>query len=163
MAATLAGMDLDYTHRYAAAPSAVVALLRNEEFIADVARHAGALEHEVAIGDDATRLRMKLPVPGSLSKFVGQSVTLTQVFRFQAPAADGSVRGTVDVEVPGMPIQVDAAALLSPEDAGTVGRYTGSLAVKIPLVGKKVEGLVEPYIRDAFDGLERRAADWLAR
>lgn len=163
MAATLAGMDLDYTHQYAAPPSAVVALMRNEEFIADVARHAGALEHNVAIDDDATRLRMKLPVPGSLSKFVGQSVTITQVFRFQPPAADGSVRGTVDVEVPGMPINVDAAALLRAHDGGTQGRYTGSLTVKIPLVGKKVEGLTEPFIRDAFEGLERRAADWLAR
>ena len=35
--------------------------------------------------------------------------------------------------------------------------------MKIPLVGKKVEGLTEPFIRDAFEGLERRAADWLAR
>ena len=156
-------MDLDYTHQYAAAPSSVVALMRNEEFIADVARHAGALEHNVSIGQDSTRLEMKLRVPGTLSKFVGQTVSLTQVFRFQPAEADGSVRGVVDVEVPGMPITVNAAALLSPEGAGTRGRYTGDLAVRIPLVGKKVEGLIEPFIRDAFAGLERRAGVWLAR
>ncbi|MBB1516038.1 DUF2505 domain-containing protein [Tessaracoccus sp. MC1679] len=156
-------MDLDYTHQYAADPSSVVALMRNEEFIADVARHAGALEHNVSIGQESTRLEMKLPVPGNLSKFVGQTVSLTQIFRFQPPEVDGSVRGVVDVEVPGMPITVNAATLLSPEGAGTRGHYTGDLAVRIPLVGKKVEGLIEPFIRDAFAGLERRAAVWLAR
>ena len=62
-----------------------------------------------------------------------------------------------------MPINVDAAALLRAHDGGTQGKYTGSLTVKIPLVGKKVEGLTEPFIRDAFEGLERRAAHWLAR
>lgn len=156
-------MDLDYTHQYAADPSAVVALLRNEDFIADVAAHAGALEHSVVIDDDATTLDMKLPVPGNLAKFVGQTVALRQVFRFQAPGPDGSVRGTVDVDVPGMPIDVDVNAGLDPQGAGTQGRYTGGLTVKLPLVGRKVEGLIEPFIRDAFAGLERRAAEWLAR
>lgn len=156
-------MDLDYTHRYAAAPSSVVELMRDEEFIADVARNAGALEHQVSVSSAATRLEMKLPVPANLSKFVGQTVSLTQIFRFQQPEADGSVRGVVEVEVPGMPITVNAEALLSPEDGVTRGRYTGELAVRIPLVGKKVELLIEPVVRDAFAGLERRAAVWLER
>ena len=39
----------------------------------------------------------------------------------------------------------------------------GEVKANIPLVGKKVEAQVEPFITDAFDGLERRAADWLSR
>ncbi|MHA6511934.1 DUF2505 domain-containing protein [Tessaracoccus sp. Z1128] len=155
-------MDLDYTHQYAAAPDAVVALMRNEEFIADVARHAGALEHRVTIADDATRLEMKLPVPANLAKFVGEAVTLAQVFRFQPPSADGSIRGTVEVDVPGMPIDVNAQTALTPQGQGTQGRYSGDLKVRIPLVGKKVESMIEPFIREAFAGLERRAAAWLS-
>lgn len=162
-AATLAVMDFAYTHQYPAEPAAVVALLRNREFIDDVARHAGAITHEVSIEPDATRLEMKLPVPGNLTAFVGQAVSLTQVFRFGAPAADGSVRGTVDVDVPGLPIDVNADALLTPEGATTRGSYTGDLRVRIPLVGKKVEANIEPLIREAFAGLERRAAEWLSR
>ena len=131
-------MKLDYTHTYAATPERVVALLRNPEFIDDVARHAGALEHEVTIDDDATRLMMKLPVPSHLTKFV-------------------------EVDVPGMPVDVNAVAQMRPTAEGTTAHYGGDLKVKIPLVGKKVEAQIEPFIRDAFDGLERRAADWLSR
>lgn len=156
-------MKLDYTHTYAATPERVVALLRNPEFIADIARHAGALEHESAIDNDVTRLMMKLPVPSHLTKFVGQSIALQQVFRFQPPSPDGSIDGNVEVDVPGMPVDVNAVAALRPTDAGTTAHYTGDLKVKIPLVGKKVESQIEPFIRDAFDGLQRRATDWLSR
>lgn len=156
-------MKLDYTHTYAATPERVVALLRNPEFIDDVARHAGALEHEVTIDDDATRLMMKLPVPSHLTKFVGQAIALQQVFRFQPPRADGSIDGAVEVDVPGMPVDVNAVAQMRPTAEGTTAHYGGDLKVKIPLVGKKVEAQIEPFIRDAFDGLERRAADWLSR
>ncbi|MBB1509155.1 DUF2505 domain-containing protein [Tessaracoccus sp. MC1756] len=157
-------MDLDYTHTYAADPERVVGLLRNEDFIADVAVHAGATEHSVDITPDATTLIMSLPVPATIAKFIGSSMKLKQVFRFGDVAADGSVRGTVDVDVPGMPVDVTADAEMLPQGDGTTqGRYTGDLKVKIPLVGKKVEAQVEPYIRDAFAGLERRAADWLSR
>ncbi|MDO5676661.1 MAG: DUF2505 domain-containing protein [Propionibacteriaceae bacterium] len=157
-------MDLDYTHSYAANPEQVVGLLRNPDFIADVARHAGATEHTVDITEEASTLTMSLPVPASIAKFVGSSLKMKQVFRFDAPRADGSIHGTVDVDVPGMPIDVNANAAMLPQPDGTTqGRYTGDLKVKIPLVGKKVEGQVEPYIKQAFAGLERRAADWLSR
>lgn len=157
-------MDLDYTHTYAADPQRVVGLLRNADFIADVARHAGATEHSVDITDEASTLTMSLPVPASIAKFVGSTMKLKQVFRFGEPAADGSIRGTVDVDVPGMPVDVNANAAMLPQGDGTTqGRYTGDLKVKIPLVGRKVEAQVEPYIRQAFAGLERRAADWLSR
>lgn len=157
-------MDLDYTHTYPADPQRVAALLRNEGFIADVARHAGATEHSVDITDEVTTLSMSMPVPSSLAKVVGSTMKLKQVFRFADPSADGSIHGTVDVDVPGMPVDVKANAAMLPQDDGTTqGRYTGNLKVKIPLVGKKVEAQVEPYIREAFAGLERRATDWLTR
>ena len=156
-------MKLDYTHTYAAAPERVIALLRDPEFLADVARHAGALEHSSDVTPDAIRLRMRLPVPSQLTKFVGQSVQLQQVFRFEPPRDDDVIVGSVDVDVPGMPVDVNADAEMRPTPEGTTGSYTGDVKVKIPLVGKKVESLMEPFIREAFDGLERRAADWLSR
>lgn len=155
-------MDLSYTHQYPAEPGAVAALLRNQEFIEDVAKHSGAVSHEVRIDDDETHLNLKMPVPANLSGFVGKEVSLAQVFRFQRPAADGSVRGTVTVDVPGLPIDVNADAMLTPTAGGTEGRYSGDLRVRIPLVGKKVEANLEPFIRDAFAGLERRAHAWLS-
>ena len=156
-------MQFDYTHTYATTPDKVVDLMRTEEFIDDVATHAGAVSHTVAVGPEKTLLAMKLPVPENLAKFVGSTILLEMTFRFQPPAADGSVPGTVDVDVAGLPVDVTARALLTPTGGTTTAHYAGTLTVKIPLVGRKVEKQVEPFIRDAFGGLERRAAAWLAR
>ena len=156
-------MKLDYVHTYDADPERVVALLRNEDFLTDVAQHAGALEHSVAVNPDNTSLNMALPVPANLAKFVGSSIKINQTFHFEEPRPDGVINGTVTVDVVGMPVDVNAQAEMLPKDGATEGRYTGDLKVKIPLVGKKVEAQVEPFIRIAFAGLERRAADWLSR
>ncbi|AQP44316.1 DUF2505 domain-containing protein [Tessaracoccus flavus] len=156
-------MKLDYKQTYPAEPARVVELLRNEDFISDVARHAGATEHRVEVRADATLLSMRMPVPEKLTKFVGETIQLNQTFRFTDPGPDGVAHGTVDVDVPGMPVDVDARGVLRPEGDRTIGHYTGDVKVKIPLIGKKVEAQVEPFIREAFDGIERRAADWLTR
>lgn len=156
-------MKIDFVHTYAATPDRVVALLRTQGFLDDVAQHAGAVDHEVQISDESTKLGMKLPVPENLRKFIGATIQINQVFRFQAARADGTVPGTVEVDVPGMPVEVNAQAELVPHGDETKGHYSGDLRVRIPLVGKKVEAQVEPFIRDAFAGLERRATHWLAQ
>ncbi len=156
-------MKLDYAHTYDADPGSVVALMRNQAFLEDVAAHAGATSHTVEVTSESTKLAMALPVPASLAKFVGDTIQINQVFRFGQQGPDGSIPGVVEVDVPGMPVDVNATAHLTPNGGGTIGRYRGELKVRIPLVGKKVEAQVEPFITDAFDGLERRAAEWLTR
>ena len=113
--------------------------------LTDVAQHAGALEHSVAVNPDNTSLNMALPVPANLAKFVGSTISLEMTFRFQPPAADGSVTGTVDVDVAGLPVDVAARALLTPTGGTTVAHYAGTLTVKIPLVGRKVELVFSPF------------------
>lgn len=155
-------MKFDYVHTYEADPQRVVSLLRTEAFLDDVASHAGAVEHTVDVAPDSASLGMSLRVPEKLAKFVGSTIRINQVFRFGAPGSDGSIPGTVEVDVPGMPVDVTATAVLRPQGSGTTGHYSGDLKVRIPLVGKKVEAQVEPFIKDAFDGLERRAGAWLS-
>ncbi|GAB3821468.1 DUF2505 domain-containing protein [Tessaracoccus terricola] len=156
-------MQLNYEHTYNGTPEQVVALMRNKDFITDVAEHAGATSHDVAISGNVTQLRMTLPVPGDVAKFVGGEVDLSQRFEWSDPAADGSSTGKVDVTVKGLPITVAATAVLRPAGDATSGSYSGDLRVKIPLVGGKVEKMVAPFIEQAFAGIERRAQDWLAR
>lgn len=156
-------MQLTYKHTYNGTPEQVVALMRNKDFITDVAQHAGATSHDVEIDGNVTQLRMSLPVPGDVAKFVGKDVDLSQRFEWSDPAADGTCTGNVDVTVKGLPISVAAAAVLRPDGATTAGQYDGDLRVKIPLVGGKVEKMVAPFIEQAFAGIERRAQEWLAR
>ena len=157
------GMKLAFQHSYPATPEQVVALLRNEEFIADVAQHAGAVDHEATITDDATKLEMEIAAPAKVQSVLGKTVKLGLTMRFGEARADGSVEGHVDVDVPGYPVDAWADAVLEPGGEGTVGKYDGEVKVKIPLIGKKVEGQVEPFMIQAFEGIERRARVWLTR
>lgn len=156
-------MDLAFTQNFQAEPARVVELFRTEAFISDVAEHAGAVSHQVAVDPAATTLSMQLPTPGNLAKIIGKTVDLKMRFAFPPADADGTYRGKVDVQVPGMPITVKADAAIGPAGGGAKGDYSGRLDVKIPLVGKKVEAQVEPFIRRAFDGVEGRANHWLTQ
>lgn len=156
-------MKLAFQQAYPAPPQRVLELLRNDEFIDDVAQHAGAVSHEARVLGDRTELDMELPTPQHVASVVGKTVKLTLAMAFAEPRDDGSVPGTVDVTVPGMPVQAQMTGLLSPRGEETVGEYNGELKVKIPLVGKKVEAQIEPYVVSAFNGIERRAKVWLER
>lgn len=157
-------MHLSYQHGYDASADTVVALMANPEFLADVAEHAGATSHEVRIVGSTTHIEMSLEAPSDVARFVGKTIRVKQSLTWGQPDAQGVRRGTVDIDVAGLPVTASAAAVLSPTGPNSsAGTYKGELTVRIPLVGKKVEALVAPSINEAFDGIERRAQEWLAR
>lgn len=156
-------MKLAFQQEFPASPERVVELLANEEFIDDVAQHAGAVGHETRILADRTELDMEVPTPTNVQSVIGKTVKLSLTMQFSGPRSDGSYPGNVDVRVPGMPVEASAIGLLSPEGEKTIGTYDGELKVKIPLVGKKVEAQIEPFVVSAFRGIERRATVWLTR
>ncbi|WP_297741261.1 DUF2505 domain-containing protein [uncultured Tessaracoccus sp.] len=156
-------MKLAFQHSYPAPPRDVAALLRNEAFLDDVAQHAGAVQHTVVTGDVGTRIDMTLPAPDHVQKVLGKTVKVSILLAFSDETSDGTIPGTMNVDVPGMPVEARATSKLVPTSTGTVGDYAGELKVKIPLVGKKVEAQVEPFIVQAFAGMEKRAHVWLTR
>ncbi len=160
----LSDMHLSYKHSYPASPDDVVALMANPDFISDVAEHAGATSHDVRIEGRTTHMEMALAAPSDIRKFVGSTINVTERLTWGDPGADGVRRGTIEFSVAGVPVNVTAAAVLTPTGpSSSTATYDGDLNVRIPLVGKKVESLVAPSIDDAFAGLERRAAHWLTR
>lgn len=156
-------MKLAFQQAFPAAPDRVVELLRNDDFIDDVAEHAGAVGHETRILADRTELDMEVPTPSNVQSIIGKTVKLSLTLQFSGPRSDGSIPGSVDVKVPGMPVEATALGLLTPQGDATIGTYDGELKVKIPLVGKKVEAQIEPFVVAAFRGIERRAEVWLTR
>lgn len=156
-------MELSFTHHYPAAPADVAALMRDEAFIADVAQHAGAVSHEASIGEDSTTLEMELPTPSDVASVIGTTVKMSLEMAFGAPGPEGSIPGRVDVRVPGMPVTAFADATIRPTQSGSTGDYVGEVKVRIPLVGKKVESKIQPFVLQAFRGIEARANHWLSR
>lgn len=158
-------MHLQFSHQYNGSSDRVVQLMRNPEFIADIASHAGARAHKVRIDGDVANLEMELLAPESMSKFLGRGVKLSQRISWGEPDAQGVRTGTMEIDVKGAPVKVDATGVLSPTgEQSSRAEFEGDLNVKIPLVGKKLESQVlEPMIRDAFAAIERRTNEWLAR
>ncbi len=155
-------MHLSYKHSYPASSDEVVALMANPDFISDVAEHAGATSHDVRIEGRTTHMEMALVAPNDIRKFVGNTIHVTEALTWGDPDARGVRHGNIEFSVAGLPVNVNADAVLSPTGpASCLATYEGDLNVKIPLVGKKVESLVAPSIDDAFAGLERRAIHWL--
>lgn len=153
-------MHLSFHHSYPGTPDDVVALFKNPDFISDVAAHSGATRHEVRVDDQVTRLAMSLPTPLDVARFVGKVVDLALVFRWLEPDATPERHCDLGVDVKGLPVSAEAHCVLRPTREGTSGDYSGSLAVRIPIVGSKVERMVVPFLVDAFDGIERRANAW---
>lgn len=157
-------MHLSYKHSYPASGDDVVSLMANPDFISDVAEHAGATSHDVRIEGRTTHMEMALQAPSDIRKFVGSTIHVTERLTWGDPDARGVRRGTIEFSVAGLPVNISAAAVLTPTGpSSSTATYEGDLNVKIPLVGKKVESLVAPSIDDAFAGLERRAKHWLTR
>lgn len=156
-------MQLSFQHQYPAPPADVVKLMADEAFIADVAEHAGAVSHEATVAPGRTTLQMEMPTPSDVAGVIGKTVKLSISMAFGTAEADGTVPGNVEVEVPGMPVQAHAKARIVPVGEASVGHYDGEVKVKIPLVGKKVEAKIEPFVVQAFRGIERRAQVWLTR
>lgn len=157
-------MDLNFQHRYRGTTDAVVELMRTDAFIADVAEHAGSTAHSVRIEDNVTHLDMSLAAPPSIAKVVGAHIRMSMAISWGPADAQGVHTGSVDVKVHGAPVTVNAAGRLQPsgQDA-CMGDFRGTLDVRIPLVGRRIEAQVAPMITEAFAGIERRANHWLTR
>lgn len=154
-------MHLSFRHVYDGTPDQVVDLFHDHDFISAVASDAGAREHRVNVTGDVTNLDMVLDAPSDVAKFVGKTLNLVLRFRWHPAGSQGERSGDVALDVKGAPVSLDAGCVLRPEGQGTTADYAGDLKVKIPLMGPRVERMVEPFIADAFAGIQRRAQERL--
>lgn len=155
---------------YEAGPEAVFDMLATEDFQERKCVASGALAHEVRVertaGDTATvTTRRTLPtddVPDFARGFLGQTLRVDQVERWEAAGPDGARNGTVTVTVEGAPVRFAGRLRLSPDGRGTRETFDGEVKASVPLFGGKVERAVEPVVRAAIRVEHRTGTDWLA-
>ena len=89
-------------------------------------------------------------VPDYARSFIGKTLDVVRVDRWEPPAADGSRDGTVTVEIKGAPIRLNGMLTLRPDDAGCEEVIAGELKASIPLLGGKMERAAEPALMSAI-------------
>jgi hypothetical protein len=157
--------------RYDADVDRVGALLADESFVRAKVRATGALSHQVDVvgrAHDAFTVttRRQMPtdaVPAQFRALLGAGLEVRQVEAWEAPEPDGR-RGTVVVEITGVPVRLSGTTrLIAHEDGTTTQLYDGELKASIPLFGGAVEDATAGAIRAAIEAEERTAATWLAQ
>ncbi len=165
-------MHLQKSLSYPAPTGEVAALLADRSFVDEVCAAGGTVSHEVDVQGDAsgaftvtsTRVLPTDELPDVARRFVGATLSLRQVDRWDAPASDGSRSGTLELEVPGAPVSARAAMTLRSDGAGGSQQVVdGDLTASVPLVGGRIEKAAVSPLLLALDQMESLAHRRLRR
>jgi hypothetical protein len=159
---------LEFEQNYPAGPEAVMAMLKDPEFIRLKCDRTGSRKTTVDVeeSDDGgcvlTSVRV-LPakVPAAAAPFVGETLTVTETQTWSAPAADGSATATVAVDF-GAPMTFTSSMTLDAAGSGTVVRTVGQFKASIPFVGGKIEGAAKEQTEAYLTVEEKVGNEWLA-
>ncbi|RAX50676.1 DUF2505 domain-containing protein [Arthrobacter sp. AQ5-05] len=157
----------DLTH----APDAVIATLADRDFAEHLTGLVGGeLKSFEVSGDTAAAFTLTtvraLPTdraPEIARKFVGQSVEVTQIESWSAPAADGSREATLKVTVGSLPVSVSGTESLKATDAGSALGVEATVSSSIPFVGGKIASAAEPFISKALALQGAKVSSWIER
>ena len=156
-------MTTTLTHdlTYDAPQADVHAMLMDPAFREQVCDAQRAVRRTVTIDGGTVEIDQTQPtqgVPGFAKKFVGEETNLVQTERWSG--ADG---GTVEVEIPGKPGQMNGTIRLAESGGTTTETVEMQIKVSIPLVGGKLESLVSDLLRRALTIENEVGRQYLAR
>lgn len=155
------GMQLTAQQDFAAGPAEVAAMLTDRAFLEKVCVASEAIKHSVAVDGAHTTVSRTLKAPSAAAKFTGETITIVEDLRWSAAAHDGSRTATLNLNVPGLPVEMTGTVKLAAGGRGTRVDYAGDLVVNIPFVGKKLEQSAAPAVLDGITLQQRIGDDWL--
>ncbi|MDJ0356096.1 DUF2505 domain-containing protein [Paenarthrobacter sp. PH39-S1] len=100
-------------------------------------------------------------LPDLAKKFVGASITVTQLEDWSVPEADGSRTVDLTLTVSGAPLTVTAVERLVTEGAGSRVDLEGTVTSTMPFLGAKIAEAAEPMIGKALNLQSTHARSWL--
>jgi Protein of unknown function (DUF2505) len=157
-------MKFEHSNSYEAPASDVYAMLTDRDFREKVCSYIRAPKYDVTIDESSGVTTVRIDqqqrvrkVPAFAAKLVGETVQVVQVERWTSPT-------TADLEltIPGKPGHLNGRITLEEASGRTVERITGELKVSIPLVGGKLEGVIEGLIKLGISSEEEIGRQWLA-
>ena len=147
----------------------VAAVFANEDFQRHTSELVGGtlesfkVDGDVAGAFSTTSVRT-LPttrLPEIARKFVGESLTVTQLETWEAPAADGSRQSSISLKIAGAPLDVSAVQRLIADGGSTRVELEGSVTSSVPFLGGKIADAAEPMVGKALNIQSQQAQAWL--
>lgn len=159
-------MRFEHVNSYPASAADVLEMLTSREFREQVCTYQRALEHTVRIDGtgagatvEITRTQSMEGAPSIATKVVGDTVTIVQRERWTGPDT-----AELAMEIPGKPGHLRGTIRLVPNnDGGTDEVFSGEVKVSVPLLGGRLEAMVENILRRALRREGRVGAGWLAQ
>jgi hypothetical protein len=155
-------------HEYALSPRELVGVVLDEDFLAARAREFGGSDPPT-VHRDGDHVRVsgprRIPVehaPGLAKRLLPPDGLAEQTDRWDLTDAD---RPTAQwfVVVAGAPADLTGDYRIESTATGSRYQVTGRVAVRVPLLGGSLEGMVVDNVRDLVSAELRFLADWLAR
>lgn len=147
----------------------VTAVFVNEDFLRHTSELVGGTLESFAVDGDtagafSTTTVRTIPttrMPDMARKFVGESLTVTQLDSWDAPAADGSRLSTIVLKVSGAPLDVNAVQRLVADGGSTRIELEGTVTSSVPFLGGKIAEAAEPMVGKALNIQSTQAQAWL--
>ncbi|MFC4126052.1 DUF2505 domain-containing protein [Nocardia rhizosphaerae] len=156
---------LAFTARYTHSVEAVRAAFADEQYwkarIAEVGGPGARLDAFTADGDQV-RVQMAQSIPADQ---LPPAITAVRPGDLMIPRTEtytGSA-GTVEAHVDGAPAKVSATVTMTDEATGSVFVVNGTIEVKIPLFGGKIEAAISEHLLALLDNEAGFTEQWLGR
>ena len=149
---------------YAASPDEVFEMLADPAFREKVSAALDVVSADVALdrtGDGFSLVNDQVQrtdgLPSFARKFAGETTRAIQVEEW--PDRHG---GTLRIDAPGKPSSIAGTIALVAAGSGTTEVVELEIKVKVPLIGGKLEGLLEDQVRNGMDVEHEVGVAWLA-
>ena len=162
-------MDFHNEYQYGATPEAVFAMMSEPEFIREKLKATEALEYDVvecaATPDGGYRIvttrTVEADIPSFARKVFKPTQAMTQTEEWSA-ATTGSRDATWRIDAKGVPVATGGTSRLEAVDDGTVQHIIGTIKVKVPLIGGRLEKFVYDQAAATMQREHEFGQRWLA-
>jgi Protein of unknown function (DUF2505) len=157
-------MRIRHELRYDAPRSEVYAMLSDPTFREEVCAALHVVRQDISVVPTAAGMDVRLDmvqrtqgIPSFARKVVGEETRVVQSESWESEEG-----ADLEVQIPGKPGGIHGRITLAEEGAGTVESFDGEAVIQVPLVGGKLEGLIERLFTAGMDAEQGVGARWLA-
>jgi hypothetical protein len=156
--------SLSYELTYDAPLTDVAAMLADPEFRKAVCDAQRALSRSVTVNGTTQSGSVAIDytqaatgIPSFARKIVGDTIEIVQREQWSEN------RATLEISIPGKPGDMSGTIALAESAGTTIERVAVEIRAHVPLVGGKIERLIEEILVKAFKKENQVGREWLAR